>query len=129
MPCKAFQGYELPAASWLRFFRTAYPAKVRNEIGICGIGLFHSNIGLSVIGSGLWVYTEDIRKSIEQEEILSRKERMEQTSHEPDVRNGYVAERRAVKAERKIDGEPPQTEMDQVTLALIADTMSAFRSN
>ena len=62
-------------------------------------------------------------------EILSRKERMEQTGHEPDVRNGYVAERRAVKAERKMDGEPTQTEMDQVTLALIADTMSAFRSN
>lgn len=62
-------------------------------------------------------------------EILSRKERMEQTGHEPDVRNGYVAERRVVKAERKMDGEPPQTEMDQVTLALIADTMSAFRSN
>ena len=62
-------------------------------------------------------------------EILSRKEMMEQTSHEPDVRNGYVTERRAVKAERKMDGEPPQTEMDQVTLALIADTMSAFRSN
>ena len=56
-------------------------------------------------------------------------ERMEQTSHEPDVRNGYVAERRSVKAEGKMDGEPPQTEMDQVTLALIADTMSAFRSN
>ena len=64
-------------------------------------------------------------------EILERKgkETVKQGSHEPDVRNGYVAERRAVKAERKMDGEQPQKEIDQATLALIADTMSAFRSS
>ncbi len=39
VPCKAFKGYELPAAPWLQFFRTAYPAKVCDEICICGIGL------------------------------------------------------------------------------------------
>jgi len=36
VPCKAFEGYELPAAPWLQFFRTAYPAKVRNEILLFG---------------------------------------------------------------------------------------------
>ena len=73
VPCKAFEGYELPAAPWLQFFRTAYPAKVRNEICICGIGLFHSDIGLSVIGSGLWVHTEDIRP-VGHENLAGRQE-------------------------------------------------------
>ena len=61
VPCQTFQGNKLPAAPWFQLFGTAYPSKVRNEIGICGIGFFHSDIGLAVVCSGLWVYTEDVR--------------------------------------------------------------------
>ena len=70
---KAFQGYELPAAPWLQFFRAAYPAEVRDEICIRGIGLFHSDIGFSVIRSGLWVYTEYVRP-VGHENLAGRQE-------------------------------------------------------
>ena len=38
-------------------------------------------------------------------------------------------EQGTVKQEQKKEGEQPQKEIDQATLALIADTMSAFRSS
>lgn len=53
---------------------------------------------------------------------------IEQTGHGSDVRGGYVIGR-VVKSEKKMSEEQSQTEMDQATLALIADTMSAFGSN
>ena len=58
---RRFRDMNCPPRHGSSFFRTAYPAKVCDEICICGIGLFHSDIGLSVIRSGLWVYTEDVR--------------------------------------------------------------------
>ncbi len=61
-------------------------------------------------------------------EILSRREK-KQAGHRLNVQEGYVTERVAVKSEKEIDGEETQKGMDQATLALIADTMSAFRSN
>lgn len=64
-------------------------------------------------------------------EILERKgkETVKQSSHIPDEREDAVMEQGTVKQEQKKEGEQPQKEIDQVTLALIADTMSAFRSS
>ena len=61
-------------------------------------------------------------------EILERKGTGKQAGHRPDVRKEPAAERGTVKQEQKREGEQ-QKEIDQVTLALIADTMSAFRSS
>ena len=41
----------------------------------------------------------------------------------------FNQERGTVESERKRDREQPQDEVDQVTLSLIADTMSAFRGS
>lgn len=57
-------------------------------------------------------------------EILSRREMIKQT-----VEEGHVTERITVRPEKKSDGAKPQKEMDQATLSLIADTISAFRNS
>ncbi|PXX54252.1 hypothetical protein DFR60_10477 [Hungatella effluvii] len=64
-------------------------------------------------------------------EILERKgkETVKQSSRIPDEREESVTEQGTVKQEQKEDTGPPQKEIDQATLALIADTMSAFRSS
>ena len=64
-------------------------------------------------------------------EILERKgkETVKQGSHIQDEREESVMEQGTVKQEQKKEGEQPQKEIDQATLALIADTMSAFRSS
>ena len=62
-------------------------------------------------------------------EILSRREMIKQTSHKQTVEEGHVTERITVRSEKKSDGAKPQKEMDQATLSLIADTISAFRSS
>ena len=61
-------------------------------------------------------------------EILSRREK-KQAGHRLNGQEGYVTERVAVKSEKETDGEETQKGMDQATLALIVDTMSAFRNN
>ena len=61
-------------------------------------------------------------------EILSRREK-KQAGHRLNGQEGYVTERVAVKSEKEAVGEETQKGMDQATLALIADTMSAFRNN
>lgn len=62
-------------------------------------------------------------------EILGRKETMKQTSHGVGAKESHTAERVVVKPEQKKDGEQAQKEMNQATLSLIADTMSAFRGS
>ena len=62
-------------------------------------------------------------------EILSRRETISQTGHNQIGQEGHVTERITVRSEKKSDGAKPQKEMDQATLSLIADTMSAFRSS
>nr|WP_300902125.1 hypothetical protein [uncultured Acetatifactor sp.] len=71
------------------------------------------------------------RESIEEivMEILERKGTVKQAGHEADIREESMLERGNVKQEQNRKGEQPQKEIDQATLALIADTMSAFRSN
>lgn len=71
------------------------------------------------------------RESIEEIviEILERKGTVKQAGHEADIREESMLKRGTVKQEQKRKGEQPQKEIDQATLALIADTMSAFRSN
>ena len=61
-------------------------------------------------------------------EILGRGEK-KQAGHRLNIQEEYVTERVAVKSEKETDGEETQKGMDQATLALIADTMSAFRNN
>lgn len=62
-------------------------------------------------------------------EILERKrkETVKQSGHIPDEREESVMERGTVKQEQET--EQPQKEIDPATRALIADTMSAFRSS
>ena len=43
--------------------------------------------------------------------------------------NAHIAERRTVRPKKRTEGEEPREEIDQATFALIADTMSAFRSS
>ena len=62
-------------------------------------------------------------------EILSLRETISQTGHKQTGQEGHVTERITVRPEKKSDGAKPQNEMDQATLSLIADTMSAFRSS
>lgn len=62
-------------------------------------------------------------------EILGRKETGKKTERRPDIRKEYAAESETVKPVKNRDGEQPPKEMNEATLALIADTMSAFRSS
>lgn len=76
--------------------------------------------------------SQTIDKAIIEEvvaEILGKKENINQASHRMDVQEEYLAVRRNTKLEKKKEEEQPQKEMDQATLTLIADTMTAFRSN
>lgn len=62
-------------------------------------------------------------------EILEQKETEKKTGNKSDTRKEYAAENKTVKPEKNRDLEQPQKEIDEATFALIADTMSAFRSN
>ena len=62
-------------------------------------------------------------------EILSQKENVRQTEDKTEIKSETIWKQGAFKSEKKPDGEYPPKEMDQATRALIADTMSAFRSN
>ena len=62
-------------------------------------------------------------------EILSQKENVRQTEDKTEIKSETIWKQGAFKPEKKSDGEYPPKEMDQATRALIADTMSAFRSN
>lgn len=62
-------------------------------------------------------------------EILGRKENVRQTEDKTEKKSETIWKQGAFKPEKKPDGEYPPKEMDQVTRSLIADTMSAFRSN
>lgn len=62
-------------------------------------------------------------------EILGRKENVRQTEDKTEIKSETIWKQGAFKPEKKPDGEYPPKEMDQATRALIADTMSAFRSN
>lgn len=62
-------------------------------------------------------------------EILGRTGTMKQTGIKRDEKENRTAKRETVKPEPKRDGEQSQKEMDQATMALIADTMSAFRGS
>lgn len=64
-------------------------------------------------------------------EILERKGKkmVKQGSHILDEREEAVMKQETIKQEQKKEGEQPQKEIDQATRALIADTMSAFRSS
>ena len=61
VPCQALQGDILAAAPGLQLFGTTDPCKVRNEESVRWVCLFHPNIGLAVVGGGLWVHAEDTR--------------------------------------------------------------------
>lgn len=60
-------------------------------------------------------------------EFLEMKGFQKGVSYGENVRGIQEMETETVKLEKKADGEQPRKEMDKVTLALIADTMSAFR--
>lgn len=62
-------------------------------------------------------------------EILGRAGAVKQSGHGTGVKKRRTAEQETVKPEQKKDGEQTQKEMDQATLSLIADTMSAFRGS
>ena len=62
-------------------------------------------------------------------EILGGKETGKKTERRSDIRKEYVPENETVKPVKNRDGEQPPKEMNEATLALIADTMSAFRSS
>ena len=62
-------------------------------------------------------------------EILGRKENGKKTERRSDIRKEYAPESETVKPGKNRDGEQLSKEMNEATLALIADTMSAFRSN
>lgn len=62
-------------------------------------------------------------------EILGQKEAGKKIERRSDIRKGYATESETARQGKGRDGEPPPKEMDEATLALIADTMSAFRSN
>lgn len=71
------------------------------------------------------------RAAVEQivAEILGRTGIMKQSGLGAGVKADHMAEQKTVKPEKKRDGEQLQKEMDQATMALIADTMSAFRGS
>ena len=71
------------------------------------------------------------RAAIEQivAEILAGKEDIRQNSSRSDTGREHMAERGIIEPKRRTEKEEPQKEMDQATFALIADTMSAFRSS
>lgn len=62
-------------------------------------------------------------------EILGRAGMMKQSGLGAGVKADHMAEQETVKTGQKRDGEQLQNEMDQVTMSLIADTMSAFRGS
>lgn len=62
-------------------------------------------------------------------EILGRKETGKKTERRSDIRKEYAPESETVKPGKNRDGEQLSKEMNEATLALIADTMSAFRSS
>lgn len=62
-------------------------------------------------------------------EILKKREAEKQADHRPGIRKEHAAEGEAVKAEEDRAEEQMQKGMDDAMLALIADTMSAFRSS
>ena len=62
-------------------------------------------------------------------EILAGKEDIRQNSSRSDAGREYMAERGRVRPKKGMEGEEPLKEMNQETFALIADTMSAFRSS
>ena len=62
-------------------------------------------------------------------EILGQTGMMKLSGFGAGVREEYMVKQTAVKTERKRDEEQPQNEMDQATVSLIADTMSAFRGS
>ncbi len=62
-------------------------------------------------------------------EILNRREKTSQTTADTGRGAERAWEQGRRKPEKKADGEQPQEEMDEMTFALIADTMSAFRSS
>ena len=62
-------------------------------------------------------------------EILAGKEDIRQNSSRSDTGREHMAERGIIEPKRRTEKEEPQKEMDQATFALIADTMSAFRSS
>ena len=62
-------------------------------------------------------------------EILGRKETGKKTERRSDIRKEHAPESETVKPVKNRDGEQPPKEMNEATLALIADTMSAFRSS
>ena len=71
------------------------------------------------------------RAAIEQivAEIMGRTGMMKQSGLGAGVKEDHMAEQKTMKPEKKRDGEQLQKEMDQATMSLIADTMSAFRSS
>lgn len=62
-------------------------------------------------------------------EILGRTGVVKQSGLGAGVKEDPMAEQKTVKPEQKRDGEQLQNEMDQATMSLIADTMSAFRGS
>ena len=62
-------------------------------------------------------------------EILAGKEDIRQNSSMSDTGREHMAERRTVRPKKEMGREEPREEIDQATFALIADTMSAFRSS
>ncbi len=62
-------------------------------------------------------------------EILGRTGAMKGIGDKEGIEENRTVERGTVKPEQKRDGEQPQNEMDQATMSLIADTMSAFRGS
>ncbi len=62
-------------------------------------------------------------------EILGRTGPMKGIGDKEGIKENRTVERGTVESERKRDREQPQDEVDQVTLSLIADTMSAFRGS
>lgn len=71
------------------------------------------------------------RAAVEQivAEILGCTGIMKQSGLGAGVKADHMAEQKTVKLEKKRDGEQLQKEMDQATMSLIADTMSAFRGS
>lgn len=62
-------------------------------------------------------------------EILGRTGMMIQSGLGTGAKEDYRAEQKTVKPEKKSDREQLQNEMNQATMSLIADTMSAFRGS
>lgn len=62
-------------------------------------------------------------------EILGRTGTGKQNGLGAGMKEERVVKQKAVKPEKKRDEEQPQKEMDQATMSLIADTMSAFRGS